>query len=134
MKEILLDTNVFIRFLIKDVPSQFKRAQKVFEKIEKGETKGLVSILVINEVVWVLENFYELKREIYIPQLLKLLLLRHLKIIEAKKSLIIKTLQKMEKQKFDFTDLYLFQIAGRKKIFSFDKDFQKMSRGHQLAG
>ena len=128
MKEIIIDTNVFIRFLIKDVLSQFEKAQKVFEKIEKGEIKGLVSILVINEIVWILENFYELKREIYIPPLLKLLLLKHLKIIETKKSFIIKILQKMEKQKFDFTDFYLSQIAKDKKIFSFDKDFKKIKR------
>lgn len=128
MKEIIIDTNVFVRFLIKDVLSQFGKAQKVFEKIEKGEIKGLVSILVVNEVVWVLENFYELKREIYIPQLLQLLLLKHLKIIETKKSLIINTLQRMEKQKFDFTDLYLSQIADARKVFSFDKDLQKISK------
>ncbi|MBL7159229.1 PIN domain-containing protein [Candidatus Microgenomates bacterium] len=128
MKEIVLDTNVLIRLLIKDVPSQFKKAQKVFEKIEKEEIKGLVSVLVINEAVWILENYYELERKAYIPLLLKLLLLKHLKIIEAKKSLIIKALQTMEKQKFDFTDVYLFQIAKTKKIFSFDKDFQKMKK------
>lgn len=128
MKEIIIDTNVFVRFLIKDVRSQSEKARKLFEKIEKGEIKGLISILVINEIVWVLENFYEIKREIYIPQLLKLLLLKHLKIIETKKSLIIKTLQRMEKQKFDFADLYLSQIADTKKIFSFDKDFQKISK------
>ena len=128
MKELLLDTNVFVRFLIKDIPSQFKKAERVFERIEKGEIKGLVSVLVINETVWILENYYELKREIYLPPLLKLLLLKNLKIIEIKKSLIIKTLEEMLKQKFDFTDIYLSQIAKDKKIFSFDKDFQKISR------
>lgn len=128
MKELIIDTNVFIRFLIKDLPDQFKKAQEVFERIEKGEIKGLVSVLVINETVWVLENYYELKRKIYIPQLLKLLLIRQIKIIEIKKDLIIRILQKMEKQKFDFTDFYLAQIAKDKKIFSFDKDFQKITR------
>ena len=128
MKELLLDTNVFVRFLIKDIPSQFKKAERVFERIEKGEIKGLVSVLVINETVWILENYYELKREIYLPPLLKLLLLKNLKIIEIKKSLIIKTLEEMLKQKFDFTDIYLSQIAKDKKIFSFDKDFQRMKK------
>jgi len=128
MKEIIIDTNVFVRFLIKDVLFQFEKARKVFDKIEKGEIKGLVSILVVNEVVWILENFYELKRGIYIPKLLQLLLLKNLKIIEVKKSLIINTLQRMEKQKFDFTDLYLSQIADARKVFSFDKDLKKTSK------
>lgn len=126
MKELILDTNVFIRFLIKDVPSQFEKAQKIFEKIEKQEAKGLVSILVINEIIWILENFYELRREIYLPQLLKLLALKNIKVIEVKKNLLVRILQQMQKQKFDFTDIYLSQIAGDKKIFTFDKDFKKL--------
>lgn len=126
MKELILDTNVFIRFLIKDVPSQFEKAQKIFEKIEKQEAKGLVSILVVNEIVWILENFYDLKKEIYLPQLLKLLALKNIKVIEVKKNLLIRILQQMQKQKFDFTDIYLSQIAGDKKIFTFDKDFKKL--------
>lgn len=127
MKELILDTNVFIRFLIKDVPFQFEKAQRVFKKIEEQKTKGLVSILVINEIIWILENFYELKREIYLSQLLKLLALKNIKLIEVKKSLLIKVLQEMEKHKFDFTDIYLFHIAKERKIFTFDKDFKKIA-------
>ena len=126
MKELILDTNVFIRFFIKDVPSQFEKTREIFEKIEKREIKGFVSILVVNEIIWILENFYNLKREIYLPKLLKLLLLGNIKVIEVKKNLLIKVLQQMQKQKFDFTDLYLSQIAGEKKIFTFDKDFKKL--------
>ena len=126
MKELILDTNVFIRFFIKDVPSQFEKTREIFEKIEKREIKGFVSILVVNEIIWILENFYNLKREIYLPKLLKLLLLDNIKVIEVKKNLLIKVLQQMQKQKFDFADLYLSQIAGEKKIFTFDKDFKKL--------
>ena len=126
MKELILETNIFIRFFIKDVPSQFEKTREIFEKIEKREIKGFVSILVVNEIIWILENFYNLKREIYLPKLLKLLLLDNIKVIEVKKNLLIKVLQQMQKQKIDFTDIYLSQIAGDKKIFTFDKDFKKL--------
>lgn len=128
MKEIVIDSNIFIRFLVKDIKPQFERARELFDKIEKEENKGLVSILVLNEIIWILENFYELKREIYLPKLLNLLALKQIKVIEIKKDLIIKIFQEMQSRKFDFTDIYLVTIAESKKILSFDKDFKKLAR------
>jgi len=125
-KELILDTNVFLRFLIDDVTLQFREAKEIFGKIEKGEIIGRVSILVINELIWILENYYELKRKVYIPRILKLLALKNLKVIEVKKSLIVGCLEKMEKTKFDFTDIYLSLVGTKKTVFSFDKDLEKL--------
>jgi len=126
MKNVILDTNVFIRFLIRDIENQFLKSKQIFDKVEKEGLIAEVSILVVNEIVWVLENFYELKREIYIPQLVKILDLRNIRIIEAKKSLVLQVLESSQKQNFDFTDIYLAHIKGPKEIFSFDKDFRKI--------
>ena len=128
MKEVLLDSNIFIRFLIQDVPSHFERAKEIFEGIEAGKVKGFISLLVINEVIWILENFYELKRDIYIPKLLTLLSLRNMKIMEAKKDAILTILQEMPKHSFDFTDVYLFEVKEKRSIVSFDKDFQRIMK------
>lgn len=127
MKELLLDTNVFIRFLIKNGSAvQFNSARRIFEDLEKEKTRGFISLLVLNETVWVLEHYYRLKREIYLPKLLDLLALEQMKIIETKKSLVVKVLQKMLRLKFDMTDIYLKEIKGKREILSFDKDFEKI--------
>lgn len=126
MSVALLDTNIFIRFFIKDIEDQFQKSFKIFERIEKGELEGLISILVINEIIWILENYYELKREVYIPELLKLLALKRMKIVEVSKDLVIKILQKMKERKIDFTDFYLSEISDTKQILSFDEDFEKL--------
>lgn len=126
MKEILLDSNIFIRFLIQDVPSHFEKAKEIFEDIEEGRVKGFVSLLVVNEVIWILENFYELKRDLYIPKFLELLSLGNVKIMEAKKEAILTILQEMPKHTIDFTDVYLFKVKGKRSIASFDKDFEKL--------
>lgn len=126
MKEVLLDSNIFIRFLIQDVPAHFKQAKATFEDIEGGRVKGFVSLLVINEVIWILENFYELKRDMYIPKFLELLSLGNIKIMEVKKEMILAILQEMPKHTYDFTDVYLFEVKGKRSIASFDKDFEKM--------
>lgn len=127
-KYFVLDTNIFLRFLIKDNKPQFEKAKAIFTGIEKGEISGRVSILVVNEIIWVLENFYGLKRAIYIPQLLSLFALKNIKVIEVKKSLIVRILQKMMEVRYDFTDLYLSEMAPKENILSFDKDFAKIGR------
>lgn len=128
MESIIIDTNIIVRFFVKDSEYQFKQAKEFIEKIEKRKIKGLVSILVINEIIWILENYYNLKRNHYLPELLKLLALKNIKVIEIKKSVLVETLEQMQEFKIDFTDIYLFNISENRKIFTFDKDFEKFSR------
>lgn len=128
MKVLYLDTNVLLRYLLDDIPDQSQEAKKTLEAIEQGDTTGFISILVVNELIWILENYYELKRNIYIPKLLKLFLIDQIKIIEVKKKVITKILERMQKQKIDFTDLYLANIAPYAQIMSFDQDFKKLFR------
>lgn len=128
MNEVVLDTNIFLRYLIQDLPDQFEKAKEIFWEIEKGEKIGLISILVINELIWILENYYQLKRASYIPKIINIFSLNNIEIIEVKKSVIEKILEKMKKRKVDFTDFYLMQITTPEKLISFDKDFQKIQK------
>lgn len=126
MKQLVLDTNIFLRLLIADIPNQFQESKTVFTAIEEGKVRGLVSILVINELIWVLENFYKQDRKIYLLHLLRLLTLRRIRIFDTQKSLVLKVLERMQTQKFDFTDIYLATQFSRSEIFSFDKDFDRI--------
>lgn len=126
MKEVVIDSNVVIRLLVRDSPLQLLQAQNLLKDIEEKRIQGLISILVINEIIWILEKFYDLKRKSFIPKILKFLALKNVKIIEAEKILIIGCLKKMEKRNFDFTDVYLSKIGKKEQIFSFDKDFEKL--------
>lgn len=128
MKNFILDTNIFARLIVKDVSSQLETSRQLFKEIEKGKIKGWVSILVIDELIWVLENYYHIERSLYLPQILNLLALKDISIIEVKKTIIVEILRKMGTTKIDFTDLYLVETAGDKKIVSFDKDLQKIAK------
>jgi len=125
-KEVILDSNIFIRFFIKDIKDQFEKATDIFNQIEEDKIKGFISILVVNEVIWILENFYELKKAIYLPQLIKILSLRNIKVMEVKKKILLSILERMRLTSYDFTDIYLFAIKEYKEILSFDRDFVKI--------
>ena len=91
--------------------------------IEKGEAAGLVSVLVINELIWVLEGFYEQKRKDYLTSVLKLIYLKKIKIMEIKKKDLLVILERLGKTGFDFTDLYLAHQSKLLKagLSTFDK-------------
>ena len=53
-----IDTNVLIRFLVKDDPQQYQQALTLFIEIPKV----YLSPIVLVETVWVLSHFYQVKR------------------------------------------------------------------------
>jgi|SRR5271170_1944467 len=55
-----LDTNVLIRYLVRDDPPQYEKARRLITReLMKGEPV-LVSLLVLLETEWVLRSRYEL--------------------------------------------------------------------------
>lgn len=119
---MIVDSNVIIHLLRNDIPEQTSKAADFFKKVENGEEEAKISILVIDEIIWGLGQFYGVKKDHFVPLLIKLLSLRNVNIIELKKEKIIEILIKVMKSSIDFTDLYLLAISGKDKVFSFDKD------------
>ena len=57
-----VDTNVLVRYLIRDDRSQYEKARRLIEReVSKGEPV-LVSMLVLLETEWVLRSRYELAK------------------------------------------------------------------------
>jgi predicted nucleic acid-binding protein len=123
---VLIDTNIFVRLFTSDVEHLHIRSVKLIEKIEDGDEVGVISVLVINELVWILENFYHLKKEEYIPKVLGLLSIKGMKTLEAKKEHVVEALELMLEKNLDFTDCYLLQVRGDREFFSFDKKLMKL--------
>lgn len=126
MRKFILDTNIVIRYLINDNPIQYQKAKNIFMDIEDEKCVGCISILVVDEIIWVMEQYYGFKRSEYIPKLRHIFALNNVKIIETKKDTILRIFQRMEKTHIDFTDYYLETLATQTPILSFDKDFEKM--------
>lgn len=127
MKKILIDTNIILRLFLADVPTQTKKAKKIISLIEEGKQEGILSILVINELIWILQHFYKQKRQDFIPLILELLSLKKIKVLETREIWLMEVLRRMEKSNLDFTDLYLAYVK-QKQNFSLETFDRKLKR------
>ena len=57
-----VDTNIFIRFLKEDIPDKADACEKLFKRAISGKAQLFTTDLVIAEIVWVLESYYELAK------------------------------------------------------------------------
>lgn len=56
---IFVDTNYFLRYLLKDNLNQYLVAKEVFDKAALGQIRLFTSALVIFELYWVFTKFYK---------------------------------------------------------------------------
>jgi len=61
--ELFVDANVFLRFLTNDLPEKAREVERMLQRAGAGKLKLYTSVLVVAEIVWVLESYYELTRE-----------------------------------------------------------------------
>ena len=54
-----LDTNVIIRFLVRDDKQQAEIVYRLFKRVERKNETLFVPLLVVLETLWVLESVYE---------------------------------------------------------------------------
>lgn len=57
-----LDTNVLVRFLVRDDEAQFERARRLLRRGTGSGEPVLVSLLVLLETEWVLRSRYDLEK------------------------------------------------------------------------
>jgi predicted nucleic-acid-binding protein len=55
---IAVDTNIFVRYLVQDDPSQGATATNLLENILTSENPGFVSLVAVLELDWVLRTQY----------------------------------------------------------------------------
>lgn len=57
-----LDTNLLIRYLTKDDPSQYAKVKRLIEEAVERDERLLINSVVLCEVTWVLDAAYEYSR------------------------------------------------------------------------
>lgn len=119
-----LDTNVLIRHLTGDPPAQARRATAFLERAEEL----LLPDLIVAEIVYVLESFYELERA-RVAELVRAIV-GFPAIVVVDEPLLLRALEVYEVDRIDFAEAYLVASAessGVETIASFDRTIDRVT-------
>lgn len=125
-----LDTNIVLRFLIRDHEQYFLAAKDLFAKAEKGELFLLIHPLTMAELVWTMESFYEYDKKEIVNTLLGFIDAKGIEVLE--KEITRKALIDYTEKNVDYLDSYLAAYAnqiGPRTIFTLDKKHFKRLEG-----
>ncbi len=96
-----LDTNVIVRYLTHDEPTQTVAAVRLMDSLS-SDSPGFLSLIVIAELVWVLEGSYRFKKN-EIEQVLETLL-RSKELTVERAEIVMQALRKFNAGDADFAD------------------------------
>ena len=119
-----LDTNVLIRHLTGDPPDQAARATRYLESADEL----LLPDLILAEVSYVLESFYEAPRAQVATTLRSVLGFPAIRVLDA--DLLQRAVEVYEVHRLDFADAYLIASAERTGvgvIASFDRTMDRVA-------
>ena len=127
MRELILDANVLVRFLVQDVPQQAKAARKLVEQAESGALLLVVDPMIIAETVCVLTSFYKKPREAVADALMALVQSDGVSV--AEESRLVDALRRFQRSSLDFADAWLAAIAAEahREVASFDRDLDRFA-------
>ena len=123
-----LDTNVILRFLLRDDEEKFQRCYALLKRVELGEERLVASDPVITEAVWIMETKpYSLGRGRIRDLLVPIIQLRGLTL--PGRELLQRALELYARTRIDFVDAYnaaIMQRRGLDRIYSYDTDFDRV--------
>lgn len=116
-----LDTNVLVRYFAQDDRAQSALANRAFAGLSKA-APGFISLIVLCELVWVLEDVYAMKK----PKLVEILrtLLESDELMIESKPLAWQAFRHFSEASLDFSDALIVEIgkdAGCIHTLTFDK-------------
>lgn len=121
-----LDTNILLRFVLKDHPKYSPKAESIIKKIDQGEVEVYISWPTILEAVFVLQRSIKLPKKEIAEKLLPIFHLENVNL--EQKALLDATFKYYVDKNISLTDAYNATLMGKKKIkniYSFDEDFDK---------
>ena len=119
-----LDTNVLIRHLTGDPPVQARHATAYLRKANEL----LLPDLIVAEVVYVLESFYEVKRQ-QVAELVRAIV-GFPAVVVVDEPLLLRALEVYELERLDFAEAYLVanaEASGVGTIASFDRKIDRVA-------
>lgn len=128
-----LDTNVLVRFLVKDDPEQAKQVLKLFNEAAKKGEKFFVPCCVVLEILWVLESVYRVPRDKILEAISDLL---YMPVLEFEKRIAIHAfLNTARHTNADLSDILIGCLAKEnhcEAVLTFDKKAARLLKTFEL--
>lgn len=119
----LLDTNILVRHLTGEPPAQARRATALL----RGRHELILTDLVLAEMVYVLESFYERPRTEIAELATALLALPAVAVVDH--DLLLRAIELYVEARLDFAEAYLAALAELsdvKRVASFDQQLDRV--------
>jgi predicted nucleic-acid-binding protein len=131
-ERIFADTNLFLRLLTNDVPGQVDAFVDLLKKAGGGEFQFVINPLVIAEIVWTLESYYQQPKSSIQSQILAILNTPGLEVADS--DLVLQAIHWYVEKNVDFIDAFnaaWMQGQGITSVCTFDEKHFKRFEGIQ---
>ncbi len=129
MPKVFIDTNIFLRTLIKEDKKSFQDSFQLLQNVKTNKLRGVTSSVVLSEVAWTLLSYYKFSKPEVVKALRSIINLRGLSIID--KFQHETALSLYEKNGIKFIDALIVSnpdISSKNwVIISYDQDFDKIN-------
>ena len=118
-----VDTNILIRHLTGDPPAQAVRATRFLANTDEL----LLADLVVAEVVYVLESYYEVERRRVADMVRAIIAFAAIRVVDE--DLLLRAVEVYELDRLDFTEAYLVASVERSGVgivASFDRSIDRV--------
>jgi predicted nucleic-acid-binding protein len=122
MEKVFFDTKFLLRFYLDDIPAQASKAKRMVQAAKDGALLLVTDLIVICEMVWVLDSFYDLGKKEIAEKMNNLSRTAGIDIVNGE--IIPDALAVYVDKNIDFTDAVIGVSARRNHISylaSFDK-------------
>lgn len=124
---IFLDTNIFLRYFLKENEAVFRRLEKLFSEIILGNIIGVANAMIIAEVIWVLSRSYKWNKEKICDNIELILITPNIRFKD--KAILVNAVNVYKEKNISFIDAYNYSFIranGVTEIYSFDRDFDEL--------
>lgn len=115
MPVVVADTNVIVRFLVKEPPDQYLRARGLMKKVSEGQVQLRVSAAVVGEVAAVLHHVYDVAQRDVAEKLLALFTSKGIELEEAD-HIVVSLERSRDLTDIDFVDAYVAAKAAAEAL------------------
>lgn len=126
INNVIIDTNILIRYLHKDNLTMHKKAKHLFLKIGKKELVGYLTVLTIHETIYILKHVYHIDKKLFVEKIKQIIRLKNIEIFNYQKDTLETFLERYENMNVDFPDIVNISHALENNmcVATFDKDYK----------